>query len=184
MAYRKDRVTCTRGAALLTPYKVRATSVTNRVVASCCNSAMLLNFDDGKHWVDIYRERIRGAAPPAQMHLCTRFEASGLRRPTRRAPLSGLPLQICGEAVEARLAMSLAVFAEIRAALDLDQLQWHFAGLASRCVVRAGMIGRFILLEDRDLIADGHFRGAADDNPMLRPVDSAFAATASRRGRR
>jgi hypothetical protein len=108
VAYRKDRVTCTRGAALLTPYKVRATSVTNRVVASCCNSAMLLNFDDGKHWVDIYRERIRGAAPPAQMHLCTRFERAVYDGPRDVPRYRGYPFKFVAKLIKARLAMSLA----------------------------------------------------------------------------
>src|SRR5258708_3443700 len=44
--YRKDRVACARGASLLRSLKIREKSATNRVIASCCNSAMVLNFDD------------------------------------------------------------------------------------------------------------------------------------------
>src|SRR5258706_8236695 len=43
--YRKDRIECSKGVQLLKSYKLKETSVTNRVVASCCNSAMFMNFD-------------------------------------------------------------------------------------------------------------------------------------------
>jgi hypothetical protein len=108
VVYRKDRVTCIKGAALLEPHKIRATSVTNRVVARCCNSAMLLNFDDGKHWVDIYRERIRGPAPPAQMHMCTRFARPVDDNPDDVPRYRGYPFKFVAKLIKARLAMSLA----------------------------------------------------------------------------
>ena len=50
VVYRKDRVKCSRGNQFLQGYKIKEKSPTNRVVATCCNSAMFLNFDDGKHW--------------------------------------------------------------------------------------------------------------------------------------
>jgi hypothetical protein len=43
--YRKDRITYTQGAELLKDYKIEATSVTNRAVATCCNAYMLMRFD-------------------------------------------------------------------------------------------------------------------------------------------
>src|SRR5271169_6359149 len=49
--YRKDRVKCSRGAELLKRHKIREKSATNRVVAACCNSPMMLNFDDSKWWI-------------------------------------------------------------------------------------------------------------------------------------
>jgi hypothetical protein len=108
LVYRKDRVSCSKGAALLKPLKIRATSVTNRVIAACCNSAMLLNFDDSKHWIDIYRERVRGTAPPTQMHMCTRF-----KRPVHEVPhgipgYSGYPVKFLAQLAKARVVMSLA----------------------------------------------------------------------------
>src|ERR1700761_1323071 len=60
VAYRKDRVTCLKGASLLRHHKIRENSPTNRVIATCCNCAMLLSFDDGKHWIDLYRFRCEG----------------------------------------------------------------------------------------------------------------------------
>src|ERR1700722_4498136 len=41
----KDRVQCTSGDSELKAYKLQDKSVTNRVVATCCNSPMLMNFD-------------------------------------------------------------------------------------------------------------------------------------------
>src|ERR1700756_4539764 len=40
--YRKDRIECSKGSALLKSYKIKASSVANRVVATCCNSAMFM----------------------------------------------------------------------------------------------------------------------------------------------
>lgn len=107
VVYRKDRVCCIKGAALLEPYKIRATSATNRVVASCCNSAMLLNFDDWKHWVDIYRARIRGPAPPVQMYMCTRFASAVTDGPPDVPQFQGYPIRLLAKLIKARLAMSL-----------------------------------------------------------------------------
>lgn len=71
--YRRDRVNCVRGASLLRSYKLEGRSTpTNRVVATCCNSAMFVNFDRGPHWVSVYRARIDGDPPPLQMRICTR----------------------------------------------------------------------------------------------------------------
>jgi len=107
LVYRKDRVSCSKGAALMQPLKIRPTSATNRVIAACCNSAMLLNFDDSKHWVDIYRDRVRGTAPPTQMHVCTRFKQSAQAAPPGIPGYSGYPFKFLAQLLKARLAMSL-----------------------------------------------------------------------------
>lgn len=83
--YRKDRVKCVAGAELLKSYKLDQKTATNRIVASCCNSAMMLNFDDSKHWVDVYRKRFTENAPPVEMRVCTRFAPGNL------APADGVP---------------------------------------------------------------------------------------------
>ncbi len=53
----KDRVgiVATRGVELLKHHKLRDGSATSRVAASCCNSAMVMGFDDSRHWVPVYR---------------------------------------------------------------------------------------------------------------------------------
>src|SRR5260370_32305448 len=69
--YRKDRIECSKGAELLRRYKLKETSVTNRVVAACCNSAVFMDFDRGPHWVSAYRARFHGERPPLQLRICT-----------------------------------------------------------------------------------------------------------------
>ena len=62
--YRKDRVRCTHGAELVTKLKLREKTATNRLVATCCNSALAISFDDSKHWMPLFRSRLRGGARP------------------------------------------------------------------------------------------------------------------------
>jgi hypothetical protein len=107
LVYRKDRVSCSKGATLMQPLKIRPTSATNRVIAACCNSAMLLNFDDSKHWIDIDRDRVRGMAPPTQMHLCTRFKRSVQGAPPDIPAYAGYPFKFVARLLKARLEMSL-----------------------------------------------------------------------------
>jgi len=54
--YRKDRVACTSGDEHLREFRLKPASKTRRVVATCCNSAMFLEFTSG-HWLDIYGRR-------------------------------------------------------------------------------------------------------------------------------
>jgi hypothetical protein len=105
--YRKDRVRCSMGAPLLKRYKIRENSATSRVVATCCNSAMLLNFDDGKHWVDIYRSRLQGDVPPLQMRICTKFKAQNGEVPSDVPGYSTFPLKFLAKLLAARIAMLL-----------------------------------------------------------------------------
>src|SRR5580692_650405 len=77
LLYRRDRIECSKGTSLLKSYKIRESSVTNRVVATCCSSAMFVNFDKGPHWVSAYRARFQGDLPPLQMRICTKFKPDG-----------------------------------------------------------------------------------------------------------
>jgi hypothetical protein len=70
----KDRVQGMTGNSLLKAYKLKEKSVTNRVVATCCNAPMLMNFDNVRHWVPIYRTRVLGNPPPIEMRICTKFK--------------------------------------------------------------------------------------------------------------
>lgn len=107
LVYRKDRVTCVLGVSLLKPYKIKTHSATNRVVAICCNSAMLLNFDDSKHWVDVYRSRCEGVPPPVQMRVCTRFRRNSGDEPSDVPSHSGISARLLAKLVMARMAMLL-----------------------------------------------------------------------------
>jgi hypothetical protein len=105
LVYRKDRVKCSRGAQLLKGTKLKEKSATNRVVAGCCNSAMILNFDDGKHWVDLYRARVQGDAPPLQMRVCTRFSRGDVPRDVPGYP--SFALAFLAKLLAAKIAMLL-----------------------------------------------------------------------------
>ena len=107
LAYRKDRVRCTKGASLLRHHKIRANSATNRVIATCCNSALFLNFDDSKHWVDVYRSRCQGDVLPVQMRICTRFKPDGCTIPTDVPHYSRYPPSLLMKLVLAKAAMLL-----------------------------------------------------------------------------
>jgi hypothetical protein len=107
LVYRKDRVTCLKGASLLRHHKIRENSATNRVIATCCNSAMFLGFDDGKHWVDLYRSRCEGDLLPVQMRVCTKFKPDGRTIPTDVPQYSRYPVSILVRLVLAKAAMLL-----------------------------------------------------------------------------
>lgn len=51
--YRKDRVTFTSGMELLRAFRLSPTAPTRRVVASCCNTPIFVEFQHG-HWLSLY----------------------------------------------------------------------------------------------------------------------------------
>jgi hypothetical protein len=71
--YRKDRVAFTKGQELVTDYALEQSPKTNRVVATCCNSALMMRFDDARHWMPVYRARFGPQAQPIEMRICTSF---------------------------------------------------------------------------------------------------------------
>jgi hypothetical protein len=71
LLYRKDRISCAKGSEHLREFKLTSASPTRRMVATCCNSAMLLEFAKG-HWLTMYRSRFPGDAPPIEMRVMTR----------------------------------------------------------------------------------------------------------------
>lgn len=105
--YRKDRVECSRGAQFLQGYKLNEKSATNRVVATCCNSAMFMNFDDSKHWVPVYRARFQGDVPPLQMRVQTKFKPENSDVPSDVPSYPAWPLKFMAKLVAARIAMLL-----------------------------------------------------------------------------
>jgi hypothetical protein len=67
---RKDRVRCVSGQEHLEEHRLKPKSPTRRVVATCCNSALFLDFTKG-HWLTLYRGRIPEGAPPVEMRVMT-----------------------------------------------------------------------------------------------------------------
>jgi hypothetical protein len=75
--YRKDRVQCVKGQEYLEEHRLRPDSPTRRVVATCCNSAIFLDFTKG-HWLTMYRDRFPTGAPPLEMRFMTRERRVGV----------------------------------------------------------------------------------------------------------
>lgn len=105
VVYRKDRVRYTKGEDLLQRQKLRDGSATNRWVASCCNSAMSVNFDDAKFWVDVYRLRLTGDKPRLEMRVSTRFKPEGATLPSDVPQYPSYPFTFIARLLGARFAM-------------------------------------------------------------------------------
>jgi len=105
--FRKDRIECSKGAELLTRYKLKQTSITNRVVARCCNSAVFMNFDKGPHWVSAYRARFRGELPPLQLRICTKSKPDGAVLSDDVPSHRGYPPGLIVKLLASRVAMLL-----------------------------------------------------------------------------
>jgi len=70
--YRKDRVRCLKGAELLREYRLTQASKTRRVIASCCNTPVLLEFSGG-HWVSVFGVLWpEGTLPPPELRTMTK----------------------------------------------------------------------------------------------------------------
>lgn len=105
--YRKDRLHFSRGTELLVGHKLRPGSATNRVVAGCCNTPMAITFDDARHWVPLYRDRLSGAVPPVQWRICTKFVPPGTNLPPDVPAHSIYPLGMMAGLALSALAMLL-----------------------------------------------------------------------------
>jgi hypothetical protein len=103
--YRKDRVRILKGAEALRAYKIREESATNRMVATCCSAALILTFDDSRHWVDVYRASTIGHAPSVEMQVCTKYRQAGATLDTTVPTFSGYPLRLVAKLIAARIAM-------------------------------------------------------------------------------
>jgi len=68
---------------------------------------MFLNFDDAKHWVDVYSSRIKGDIPPLQMRICTKFKPKICHVPSDVPLYSSYPLKFLAKLVAAKIAMLL-----------------------------------------------------------------------------
>ena len=79
--YRKDRVSFQGSQHLLREYYLNDKSTTRRVVASCCNTPMFLEFTAG-HWLSIYGSLWQQASLPAlDLRTMTRSRPTGVELP-------------------------------------------------------------------------------------------------------
>lgn len=51
--YRKDYINCEKGAENLAQFCLKEDSPTRRIIATCCNTPMFLDFGPG-HWASVY----------------------------------------------------------------------------------------------------------------------------------
>jgi hypothetical protein len=86
--YRKDRVQCVTGHRHLQEHRLRPDSPTRRVIATCCNSAMFLDFTKG-HWLSMFRNRFPTGAPPIEMRVMTKERRVGVELPDDLPSYSG-----------------------------------------------------------------------------------------------
>lgn len=104
--YRKDRYRVVQGGERLERTKLRSGSPTNRLVATCCNSAMMIDFDRGPHWVAMYRPGFPIPPPALEMRLQTRFAPDPAAIPADGVPgYRMFPPSFIGKLLGARLAM-------------------------------------------------------------------------------
>ncbi len=77
--FRKDRVHWASSA--LREHRLTPTSKTRRVVATCCNTPMFMEFTNG-HWLSLYTRRFpRADQPPLETRVMTRDAPEGTRFP-------------------------------------------------------------------------------------------------------
>ena len=105
--YRKDRVRCTHGADLVTRLKLRDKTATNRLVATCCNSALAMSFDDAKHWMPLFRARLHGKVRRLDMRICTKFAPDPARIPQDVPAHESFAFSFIWKLLGARFAMML-----------------------------------------------------------------------------
>ena len=106
--YRKDRVRCGQGGERLEAHRLKPDSPTRRMVATCCNSAMFLDFTKG-HWLSVYRARIAEAVPPLKMRVMTADRREGVVLPDDAPNYPGHAGRFVGRLLGAWLAMGFRV---------------------------------------------------------------------------
>ena len=105
--YRKDRIKYSKGAELLKGYKIDEKSATSRVVATCCNSAMVMQFGDARHWVPVFRGRFQGDIPPLQWRVCTKFKPENAKIPNDIPSSKMYPVGLMVKLLASRISMLL-----------------------------------------------------------------------------
>ena len=104
--YRKDRVRCVMGLDYLEEHRLKPESPTRRVVATCCNSAMFVDFTKG-HWLSMYRSRFPSGALPLEMRVMTKNRRAGVELADDIPNHRGFSGKFMLKLIAARIAMGL-----------------------------------------------------------------------------
>ncbi len=94
------------GLENLEEHRLKPDSPTRRVVATCCNSAMFLDFPKG-HWLSMYRSRFASGAPPLEIRVMTKDRRSGVEFSDAVPNQSGFSGKFILKLIAARIAMGL-----------------------------------------------------------------------------
>jgi hypothetical protein len=104
--FRKDRVQCVMGLEHLEEHRLKPESPTRRVVATCCHSAMFLDFTKG-HWLSMYRNRFPTGGPPLEMRVMTKGRRAGVELTADVPNYGRFPGKLLLRLLAARIAMGL-----------------------------------------------------------------------------
>lgn len=105
--YRKDRMQCSKGSELLRDYRIKDDSLTRRVVAACCKSAMFLDFQKG-HWFSVYRRRFGDDAPAIQLCIQTKYRPEPATVVREIPEYKSYPLIFVAKLLAARIGMAFS----------------------------------------------------------------------------
>jgi len=105
--YRKDRVRCETGEEYLAELRLNPESPTRRVIATCCNSPMFLDFTKG-HWLSIYRRRLADVAPQIDMRIMTKERRADVVLPDDVPNYDGYPGRFMMKLILAWIAMGFS----------------------------------------------------------------------------
>jgi len=78
--YRKDRVVEAAGADRLSEHRLKPDSPTRRMIATCCNTPLLLDFTKG-HWLTFYRDCLPAQIPELEMRVMTKDRQADVTLP-------------------------------------------------------------------------------------------------------
>ncbi|MDB2384113.1 hypothetical protein N9V95_00010 [bacterium] len=105
--YRKDRYEITMGADKLEPIKTKERSITNRNVATCCNSVLFASFDRGPHWVSVYRNHVAGPPRKFDHFIQTKFAPAPFAPPKGINAAKTYPPSMMAKLMFERLRMTV-----------------------------------------------------------------------------
>lgn len=104
--YRRDRVNCIKGDSILLDHRIEGEQLTKRVIASCCNSPMYLDFEEG-HWLSLFRDRFGAFAPRVQMRTQTKYVKDSLVIPKDVPQFQAYSLGFVFGLISSKIAMDL-----------------------------------------------------------------------------
>lgn len=104
--YPKDRVAVVQGKDRLQDHRLEGEAFTKRVVASCCQSPLYLEYEKG-HWFTVYRQRWIGPPPPIQMRIQIQDKPADAVLPQDAPAFRGFPLRFVARLLGSRIGMLL-----------------------------------------------------------------------------